>query len=166
MDGSGDHPPELQDALLRLQNSGHQLQVVSCASWNVRGNTELSVWFTVDTVITSQDIIVGFDKAGIDIDDITSIQHRVSNNSWVVTFSSKAVKDAALNEHSISIASCSVLLGDCKNKVSIVKTYELPDEMPDCRYWPFSSLWQNHFLSTRPRGGHHFKQCSYRKNVY
>ena len=49
----------------------------------------------------------------------------------VVTFSSKAVKDAALNEHSISIAGCSVLLGDCENKVSIVKTCELPDEMPD-----------------------------------
>ena len=131
MDGSGDRPLELQDALLGLQNSGHHLQVVSCTSWNVRGNTELSVWFSVDTIITSQDIIVGFDKAGIDIDDITSIQREVSNNSWVVTFSSKAVKDAALNKHSISIARCSVLLGDCKNKVSIVKTYELPDEMPD-----------------------------------
>ena len=28
MDGSGDRPPELQGALLRLQNSGHHLQVV------------------------------------------------------------------------------------------------------------------------------------------
>ena len=32
MDGSGDCPPELPDALLRLQNSGHHLQVVSCTS--------------------------------------------------------------------------------------------------------------------------------------
>ena len=91
---------------------------------------ELSVCFSVDTVITSQDVIVGFDQAGIDIHDITSIQRRASNNSWVVTFGSKAVKETALNEQSIKIAGCSVLLGDCENKVSIVKIYELPDELP------------------------------------
>ena len=151
MDGST-RPPELPDALLRLQKSGHYLQVVSCAAWNVRGSAvrirkELSVCFTarendliliahsllftVDTVISTQDIIVGLDNAGIDIDDITSIQRRASNNSWVVTFGSKAVKDAALNEQSITIAGCSVFLGDCENRVSIVKIYELPDEMPD-----------------------------------
>jgi len=136
MDGSGDRPPELPDALHCLQKSGHHLQVVSCGSWNVSGNNvrirkDLSVCFSVDTVISSQDIIVGFDKAGIDIDSITSIQRRASNNSWVVTFDSKAVKDAALNEHSIDIAGCSVLLGDCENRVSIVKIYELPEELPD-----------------------------------
>ena len=38
MDGSGERPLELPDALLRLQNSGHHLQVVSCAAWNVRSN--------------------------------------------------------------------------------------------------------------------------------
>ena len=135
MDGSV-RPPELPDALLRLQNSGHHLQVVSCVAWNVRGSAvrirkELSVCFSVDTVISSQDIIVGLDNAGIDIDDITSIQRRASNNSWVVTFGSKAVKDAALNEQSITIAGWSVFLGDCENRVSIVKIYELPDEMPD-----------------------------------
>ena len=136
MDGSGERPPELPDALLRLQKSGHHLQVVCCSAWNVRGNhvrvrKELSVCFSVDTVITSQDIIVGLDQASIDIDDITSIQRRASNNTWVVTFASKAVKDAALNEQSIKIAGCSVLLGDCENRVSIVKIYELPDELPD-----------------------------------
>jgi len=136
MDGSGDRPPELPDALQRLQRSGHHLQVISCGSWNVSGNSvtirkDLSVCFSVDTVISSQDIIVGFDKAGIDIDSITSIQRRASNNSWVVTFDSKAVKDAALNEHSVDIAGCSVLLGDCENRVSIVKIYELPEELPD-----------------------------------
>ena len=136
MDGSGERPPELPDALLRLQNSGHHLQVVSCTAWNVRGNhvrvrKELSVCFSVDTVITSQDIIVGLDEAGIDIEDITSVQRRASNNSWVVTFGSKAVKDAALNEQSIKIAGLSVLLGDCENKVTIVKIYELPNELPD-----------------------------------
>ena len=136
MDGSGERPPELPDALLRLQNSGHHLQVVSCSAWNVRGNhvrvrKELSVCFSVDTVITSHDIIVGLDEAGIDIEDITSVQRRASNNSWVVTFGRKAVKDAALNEQSIKIAGLSVLLGDCENKVTIVKIYELPNELPD-----------------------------------
>ena len=136
MDGSGDRPPELPDALLRLQNSGHHMQVISCSAWNVRGNQvrvkkELSVCFSVDTVITSHEVIVGFDEAGIDIEDIRSVQRRASNNSWVVTFGSKAVKDAALNEQSITIAGCSVLLGDCENKVSIVKIYELPNELPD-----------------------------------
>ena len=135
-DGSGDRPPELPDALLRLQNSGHYFQAISCESWNVRGNNvrirkDLSICFSVDTMITSQDIIVGLDKAGIDFDNITAIQRRASNNSWVVTFDCKAVKDAAMNEHSIEIAGCSVLVGDCENRVSIVKIYELPDELPD-----------------------------------
>lgn len=97
----------------------------------MRIRKDLSVCFSVDTVITSQDIIVGLDKAGIDIDSITAIQRRASNNSWVVTFDCKAVKDAAMNEHSIDIAGCSVLIGDCENRVSIVKIYELPDELPD-----------------------------------
>ena len=82
-------------------------------------------------MITSQDIIVGLDKAGIDFDSITAIQRRASNNSWVVMFDCKAVKDAAMNEHSIEITGCSVLVGDCENRVSIVKIYELPDELPD-----------------------------------
>ena len=97
----------------------------------MRIRKDLSVCFSVDTVITSQDIIVGLDKAGIDIDSITAIERRASNNSWVVTFDCKAVKDAAMNEHSIDIAGCSVLIGDCENRVSIVKIYELPDELPD-----------------------------------
>ena len=135
-DGSGDRPPELPDALLRLQNSGHYFQAISSESWNVHGNNvwirkDLSICFSVDTMITSPDIIVGLDKAGIDFDSIAAIQRRASNNSWVVTFDCKAVKDAAMNEHSIEIAGCSVLVGDCENRVSIVKIYELPDELPD-----------------------------------
>ena len=133
---------------------------------SIRIQKDLSVCFSVDTVITSPDIIVGFDKAGMDIDSITSTQRRTSNNSWVVTFDSKAVKDASLNEHSIDIADCSVLLADCENRVSIVKIYELPDELPDCRYWPFGSLRQSHFLLTRPRGEHLLEWCLQHENVY
>ena len=97
----------------------------------VRVRKDLSVCFSVDTTITSHDIIVGFDEAGIDVDDITSIQRRASNNLWVVTFGHKAVKDAALNEQSITFAGCTVLFGNCEHKVSIVKIYELPSELPD-----------------------------------
>ena len=49
----------------------------------------------------------------------------------MVTFRSKGVKDAALNEQSIKIAGCFVLLGHCENRVSILKIYELPNELPD-----------------------------------
>ena len=97
----------------------------------MRIRKDLSICFSVDTMITSQDIIVSLDKAGIDFDSITAIRHQASNNSWVVTFDCKAVKDAAMNEHSIEIAGCSVLVGDYENQVSIVKIYELPDELPD-----------------------------------
>ena len=135
VDGS-EPPPELPDALLNLQKSGHHMQVVSCEAWKVRGShvrirKDLSMCFTVDAVVSSHDIIVGLDQASIDVDDIVSIQRRASNNSWVVTFASRAVKDAALNEHSITIAGCSVFAGDCEIRVSIVKIYELPGEIPD-----------------------------------
>ncbi|CAH3140446.1 unnamed protein product, partial [Porites evermanni] len=58
----------------------------------------------VDTVVTSQDIVVGFYKAGIDIDNIVFIQRKASNNTWIVSFNSKVAKDAALNEPTVSYA--------------------------------------------------------------
>ena len=91
----------------------------------------MSVCFSVDTVVTSNDIIIGFDKAGIDIDNIVSIQRKASNNTWIVSFNSTAAKNAALNEPSVNIAGCVVFLGDCENRVSVVKIYELPAELPD-----------------------------------
>ena len=87
--------------------------------------------FSVDTVVTSQDIVVGFDKAGIDIDNIVSIQRKASNNTWIVSFNSKVARDDALNQPNVKIAGCMVFLGDCENRVSIVKVYELPVELPD-----------------------------------
>ena len=119
-----------------LQHAGHKFQTVSFNSWKfarsqARIKKECSVCFSVDTVVTSQDIVVGFDKAGIDIDNIVSIQRKASNNTWIVSFNSKAARDAALNEPSVRIAGCMVFLGDCENRVSIVKLYELPVELPD-----------------------------------
>ena len=119
-----------------LQHAGHKFQTVSFNSWKFAGSQarikkECSVCFSVDTVVTSQDIVVGFDKAGIDIDNIVSIQRKASNNTWIVSFNSKVTRDAALNEPNVKIAGCMVFLGDCENRVSIVKVYELSFELPD-----------------------------------
>ena len=50
---------------------------------------------------------------------------------WIVSFNSKAARDATLNEPSVRIAGCMVFLGGCENCVSIVKLYDLPVELPD-----------------------------------
>ena len=92
---------------------------------------ELSVSFSMDTVVSSQEILIGFDAAGIDIDSVLSVQRRASNNTWVVAFKSPKAKNAALGVSSVSIAGCTVFLGDCENRLQIVKIYEAPPEMPD-----------------------------------
>ena len=84
---------------------------------------ELSVSFSVDTVVSSQEILVGFDAAGIHIDLVISVQRRASNNTWVVAFKSPQAKNAALGVSSISIPGCTVFLGDCENRLQIVKIY-------------------------------------------
>ena len=129
------HPPDVPDVIQALRTAGHHFQTVSFNSWKFAGTEarikkEVSVCFSVDTV-TSQDIIIGFDKAGIDIDNIVSIQRKASNNTWIVSFNSTAAKDAALNEPSVKITGCVVFLGGCENRVSVVKLYELPAELPD-----------------------------------
>ena len=73
------------------------------ASWSSLSNCFLRV---------SQDIAVGFDKSGVDIDSITSIQRKASNNTWVVTFDSPVSRTAALSEQSITISGGVVFLGD------------------------------------------------------
>jgi len=92
---------------------------------------ELSVSFTVDTVVSTQAILFGFDAAGIDIDSVLLVQRRASNNTWVVAFKSPEAKNAALGVNSVSIACCTVFLGDCENRLQIVKIYEAPQEMLD-----------------------------------
>lgn len=59
----------------------------------VRLRKELSVAFSVDTEVSSQEIIMGFDAAGIDVDEILSIQRRASNNTLVVSFRSPDAKN-------------------------------------------------------------------------
>ena len=85
----------------------------------------------MDTVCTSQDIFYAFDKAGFDIDEITSIQRRNSNRSWVVSFRSFEHKEAALELNSIIVCGLEVFLGDAQFRTVFVKIYECPTEMPD-----------------------------------
>ena len=61
-------PLELPTVMADLQHAGHHFQTVSCELWKVSGpkvriKKDCSVCFSVDTVVTSQDIVAGFDKS-------------------------------------------------------------------------------------------------------
>ena len=90
----------------------------------------LSVYFSVDTVVTSQAILEAFDSAGIEIDTITSIQWKASNRTWVVSFEDQCAKEMALEVSSVEIAGTTVFLGDCENRLVLVKIFEAPTELP------------------------------------
>ena len=134
-DDSSD-PVDLPQALKRLRQGGVSFEPapkydLTCHGVKTTISKNFSVYFTVDTVVTSQDIIYGFDKADIDIDAIVSIQRKGSNRSWVVTFSSAEAKEKALSVPSVTVAQCQVFIGDTENRTVLVKIYECPDEMPD-----------------------------------
>lgn len=90
-----------------------------------------SIYFSVDTVISSQEILEAFDKTGIDIDEITCIQRKASNKSWVVSFDSPVTKEAALEVASLEIGGTTVFLGNCEHRLVLVKVYEAPAALPD-----------------------------------
>lgn len=122
------------DVLSHLKKNG--MSFTSAPFWS--GNSEqpklvknLSVYFSVDSVVTSLQILEAFDAAGIDIDDITSIQWRASNRTWIVSFDSQLAKETALEVASIGIGGATVFLGDCENRLVLVKIYEAPNELPD-----------------------------------
>lgn len=123
-------------ALTHLEGVGFRLQRVREQVWKVADNStrvskNCSVIFSLDTVCTSQDIIYGFDKASIYIDEIRSIQRRNSSRTWVVSFTTPEYKDYALEISSATICGCEVFLGDAENKTVIVKIYDAPNELPD-----------------------------------
>ena len=122
------------DVLTHLARNG--MRFTSIPFWCGRDDQRklvknLSVYFSVDTVVTSQNILEAFDAAEIDIDTITSIQWRASNRSWIVSFDSQLAKETALEAASIEIGGATVFLGDCENRLVLVKIYEAPNELPD-----------------------------------
>ena len=132
--GSGNGVP-VPDALAHLFNHGVKFKSVSHWSKTARPMLvkSLSVYFSVDTVVTSQVVLEAFDSAGVDVDFITSIQWRASNraSTWVVAFENQEAKEAALEVASLEIAGTTVFLCDCENQLVLVKIYEAPAELPD-----------------------------------
>lgn len=125
----------IPDVLKHLINHGVRFKGVS--QWNRNPSARpvlkknLSVYFSVDTVVTSQAVLEAFDTAGIEIDFITSIQWRASNRTWVVSFENQLAKETALEVASVEIAGTTVFLGDCENRLILVKIYKAPAELPD-----------------------------------
>ena len=105
-------------------------------AWNITEDNVVlkkpfSVYFTLDTPCVSHDVITGLIDAGVDHDEIISVQHRLSSNMWVVSLGSAEAKNIALSAWHINTAGKRVFLADCDNRVSLVKIYNAPNEMPD-----------------------------------
>ena len=88
-----------------------------------------SIYFPVDTIITSQEILEAFNKARIDISEITCIQRKASNRSWVVTFDLPLTKEAVPEVVSVEIDGPTIFLGDCEHRLILFKVYEAPAEL-------------------------------------
>lgn len=119
------------EELKQLPKAGVRFTRVPESCWKLdESNTKLykdkSVFFFVDTVCTSQDILFGFDKAGFHTDWITLIQRCNSNSSWVVSFSTFEQKECALELNSITVCGLEVFLGDAQFCTVLVKIYECP----------------------------------------
>lgn len=132
-DKSSEEGTPLPDVLKHLINNGLRFKEAPffSSSSTPKLVKNLSVYFSVDTIVTSQTILEAFDNAGIDIDFISSIQRKSSSRSWVVSFDNQLAKETALEVASIEIAGTTVFLGDCENRLVLVKIYEAPAELPD-----------------------------------
>ena len=86
------------------------------------------VYFSLDTSVPVSEIIMALDNLAIEYEDILSIQRRLS---WVVSLRTAEAKEQILSIWSITIANQVVFVGDCNNKVSLLKVYNAPNEMPD-----------------------------------
>ena len=74
----------MPDTLMHLIKNGIRFKFAKPWSETARPHLvkNLSVYFSVEAVITSENILEAFDDAAIDIDEITSIQRRTSNRTW------------------------------------------------------------------------------------
>ena len=62
---------------------------------------------------------------------VRSVQRKVSNNSWVVTFVDKDVKENLIRNPVLRIKNAYVFVTDADAETVFVKIYEACDEMPD-----------------------------------
>ena len=126
-------PGVLQD----LAEAGASFVSIPPTAWlptnngGVRLSQELSVTFSLDSVVTSQDVVEGFADIGINLDHISCIQFKASNHTWIVTFNSMDAKNIALGMHNVYICGHQCFLSDCENRMVIVNIFEAPTEMPD-----------------------------------
>ena len=91
-----------------------------------------SVYFTLDTSVPTNAIIEAFEAAGIDYEDILSIQRSLSSNT---------ATEQVLSAWNFVIAGHRVFIADCDRKISLVKVYNAPDEMPDSEIIERSSVY-------------------------
>ena len=119
-----------------IATAGVKLVPAPCGTWNFDGyaaklRRPLSVTFSVDAVVSGEEVLDAVCNAGVAPEEIVSIQFRGSNRSWCVSFASRATKDRLLERGVLQIGNSTVFVGDADFKTVIVKVYEAPPEMPD-----------------------------------
>lgn len=130
----GDHA-DVPDAIAWMMQNGVDFSRTK-DSWhlsedNVSLKKPFSVYFTLETPCSHNDIVMGLVDAGVEYEDILSIQRRLSTSTWVIALRSVEAKCLVLSAWYILIAGQRVLLADCDNRVQLVKIYNSPNEMPD-----------------------------------
>lgn len=87
--------------------------------------------FSVDAIVTSEEVLEGVCNAAIAADEIKSIQYHGLNCSWCVSFVSRATKDRLLERGVIHFGNTAVFIGDTDFKTVTVKVDKAPPGMPD-----------------------------------
>ena len=131
---SGDES-DVPDAISKMMNNGVKFTQAK-ESWkidneNVRVRKSYSVYFTLDTQVPVNKIFEALDGKGIDFDHILSVQRRLGSNTYVVSFSTAEAKSQILSSWDIEVCGYRAFVADCDHKISIVKIYNAPNEMPD-----------------------------------
>jgi len=72
-----------------ISTGGVKLDALPDSTWNIDGFTAklrrtLSVTFSADSIVSSEDVVEAFCNAGTDVEHIVSVQYRGSNHSWCV----------------------------------------------------------------------------------
>lgn len=119
-----------------ISTGGVKLVALPDSTWNIDGFTAklhrtLSVTFSVDSIVSSEDVVEAFCNAGTDFEHIVSAQYRGSNHSCCVSFCNKLVKEHILEKGIIRFGDVSVFISDLDFKTVIVKIYEAPPENAD-----------------------------------